>query len=382
MPAKQKHQENNSVSILGAGNSGMALAAHLVSKKYRTTLWNRTPENIKKLLAGSPIECSGTLVGAFKPDLVTTDIEKAMQSSLLIVAVPANAHKDIGRLISPFIRPDHRIILTPGRTFGAVSFGSILNKKNIMIAETQTIIHTCRKINEAAVEIITLKNSVLFSAGRHTSKFYNILPGFMQERFKPVENLLTTSLNNVGMILHCAPLLLNTGWVECPKAIFKYYYDAITPSIASFCEKMDFERIKVAKTVAGTEPMSILDWFSSSYNVSGNSLHQVIRATGAYKTIDAPETLRHRYIFEDVSTGLVPIESLGSLLGVATPHISLIIDLACSLLEHDFRKSGRSLENILNINTNLNINTISDMDKIFDMDKIPDILKILSQGIA
>lgn len=53
-------------------------------------------------------------------------------------------------------------------------------------------------------------------------------------------------------------------------------------------------------------------------------------------------TINCRYIFEDVPNGLVPVEKMGRELGVTTPNISLVIDLANAVMETDFRKTGRS----------------------------------------
>ena len=65
-----------------------------------------------------------------------------------------------------------------------------------------------------------------------------------------------------------------------------------------------------------------------------------------YYDIDAPNTLHHRYILEDVPYGLVTLETLGNLMRVDTSYTSLIIDLASKLLQIDFRATGRNLKGI------------------------------------
>ena len=48
------------------------------------------------------------------------------------------------------------------------------------------------------------------------------------------------------MVLHCAPLLLNAGWTESDRNIYKYYYDGITPSVGKLIEQIDLERVSVS----------------------------------------------------------------------------------------------------------------------------------------
>ena len=127
--------------------------------------------------------------------------------------------------------------------------------------------------------------------------------------------MIQTSIGNVGMVLHCAPLLLNTGWTESEKNIYKYYYDGITPTIGKLIEKIDDERVAVSDAL-GDKVESTKDWFIRTYHVSGNNLFECIQNNEAYKTIDAPGSLKHRYIFEDVPCGLVPLEAIGLKLGL------------------------------------------------------------------
>jgi len=149
------------------------------------------------------------------------------------------------------------------------------------------------------------------------------------------------------MILHCAPVLLNTGWIENKETSFLYYYSGITPSIANFLEKLDKERISVAAKL-GHKIESVVDWFANCYNTRQDNLYDCIQAVQSYKTIDAPASLDHRYIFEDVATGLVPLEILGKHLGLEMKITQLVIDLSTELLSYDFRKHGRNLQGYIN----------------------------------
>ena len=60
-----------------------------------------------------------------------------------------------------------------------------------------------------------------------TQEIISRLPQCLQSHFVPAKSMIETSIGNVGMVLHCAPLLLNTGWTE-ENSTYKYYYDGIT----------------------------------------------------------------------------------------------------------------------------------------------------------
>ncbi|MFY9482070.1 MAG: NAD/NADP octopine/nopaline dehydrogenase family protein, partial [Tissierellaceae bacterium] len=268
---------------------------------YSVRLWNRSQSTIDKLIKTKTILVEGIINGQAKLDLVTTDMKDALKDSdLILVTTPASSHKDIAKAVAENIQNETLIILNPGRTFGALEFKNVYEDNNHRdkqtIAETQTIIYTCRKTGEDSVAILSFKSDVLLS-GLDSSKNEEIiasLPKCINQYFKPARSIVETSIGNVGMILHPAPLLLNTGWTENPGNIYKYYYDGITPTIGNFIEK-----------------------------------------------IDAPTSLKHRYIFEDIPCGLVPLESVGLRLGLDMTYTSLIIDLACKLLDVDFREIGR-----------------------------------------
>ncbi|MGI6381616.1 MAG: NAD/NADP octopine/nopaline dehydrogenase family protein [Tissierellaceae bacterium] len=304
------------ITVIGAGNSGLAMAAHLAMEGYSVRLWNRSQSTIDKLIKTKTIHVEGIINGQAKLDLVTTDMKEALKDSdLILVTTPASSHKDIAKAVAENIQKETLIILNPGRTFGALEFKNVYEDNNHRykqtIAETQTIIYTCRKTGEDSVAILSFKSDVLLS-GLDSSKNEEIiasLPKCINQYFKPAKSIVETSIGNVGMILHPAPLLLNTGWTENPGNIYKYYYDGITPTIGNF-------------------------------GGGGSSPARRAVGGGPRGPVHLP-TPKHRYIFEDIPCGLVPLESVGLRLGLDMTYTSLIIDLACKLLEVDFREIGR-----------------------------------------
>ena len=127
--------------------------------------------------------------------------------------------------------------------------------------------------------------------------------------------------------MHPTPVLLNIGAIERGGDGFKHYHEGITPTVARVLEELDKERLMVAGMV-GVKAISVRDWLLVAYGAKGSSLHEALRDTEFYRSLKAPNTIRHRYIWEDVPTGLVPIASLGEALGLTCPVTNQMIDLA------------------------------------------------------
>ena len=338
-------EKKNTVFVCGAGHQGFSMAAHLTLNGVEVSLWNRTKENIAKVLETGVIHCSGVVNGDARISKISTRMADVV-GDFVMITTPSSAHKDIAKEIAPFVSPEMIIVLNPGRTFGAIEFAEELKKQGVEqlphIAETQTIVYTCRKSGPNSTSILALKKDVEIASlhGSDINYIMSRMPECIKKYFKVVDSVGRTSLSNVGMVLHCAPVMMNIGWIESEKVDFKYYYDGISPSISHFLEKIDAERLAVAKA-GGFEIDSVRDWLVKTYGVTGDTLYECIRNNDAYREIDAPPTINSRYVYEDVPNGLVPVESMGQEYGIPTPNITTIINLACSVMDKDYRALGR-----------------------------------------
>ncbi|MDW8269241.1 MAG: NAD/NADP octopine/nopaline dehydrogenase family protein, partial [Anaerolineae bacterium] len=158
-------------------------------------------------------------------------------------------------------------------------------------------------------------------------------------------NVLKTGLNNMGAIFHPALTLLNAGRIESTHGDFQFYIDGATPSVARVLEVLDRERVTVASAL-GIRAHTALEWLKMAYNATGADLYEAIHNQPGYYGIKAPNTLNHRYIFEDVPMSLVPIASLGNRYGVSVRGMDSIIRLACIIHRTDYWRRGRTLDKL------------------------------------
>jgi len=340
-----------SFCVLGAGNGGMAMAAHLAVMGYRVNLYNRTPGRLSGIKWHGGIKIDGEVNGFGKIEIVTSDIGKGINGTdILMVVVPATAHAFFAESCAPHLRDGQIIILNPGRTGGALEFKKIFGDrkitKKIFLAETQTFLYASRTIGSAASHIFRIKENVPLAtlpAYWIPGVLSVIRPVFLQ--FVPGDNILKTSLDNIGAVFHPALTLFNMAWIEGSEGDFDFYLDGLSPSLAKVLEEIDKERIAVAAAL-GVKIPSAREWLYQIYNSVGETLYQAIHKTSAYKGIKAPPNIAHRYIWEDVPASLVPIASIGDMLGVATPSIKSIIHIASAVHQKDYWKEGRTVEKL------------------------------------
>ena len=60
----------------------------------------------------------------------------------------------------------------------------------------------------------------------------------------------------------------------------------------------------------------------------------MLRSNPGYQDIKAPTTLNHRYLWEDIPTGLVPISDMARALDIETPTIDGVIDEGSRIILH------------------------------------------------
>ena len=336
-------------SIIGAGNGGLAMAGHLGTMGFSVRLFNRTDENLHAVRWHGGITLTGEVNGFGPVEKATSSIEEAIiDADVIMVVVPATAHRFIAGQIAPHLHDGQIIVLNPGRTGGAFEFRSIINAKRgretLLIGETSTFIYASRAVSRSEAHIFRIKNTVRFA----TLPAYWI-PDVLQvinqafPQYMAGDNVLSTGMENIGAIFHPALTLLNAGWIEATGGDFDYYLDGITPSVARILERMDKERIAVA-TSLGVHTVSAREWLYLTYDSPGRDLHEAIQSTENYRGIKAPHGILHRYVTEDVPMSLVPLASIGRMLGVPVPMMETIIRLADAMHGRDYWTEGRTVE--------------------------------------
>lgn len=333
-------------AVIGAGNGGQAMAAHLTLLGHEVRLFDTDREKIRALQQAGAIRVQGKLEGTAEISLITGDIAAAVQGcSVIFVVTTTDRHGEVAEGLLPYIQEEQMVVLCPGQTGGTIVARNIFlaGGKKIAVAETQDLIYTCRAGEAGQVTVSALKKSMDMAA--YNDKDYDRVIAAIGEiypQMRKAPSVLHTGFDNMGAILHPAPTLLNAGRSEAGED-FLYYREGITPGVAAVLEEMDRERLAVAAAY-GIEAASVAQWQKSAYGVEGGSFYELFQKNESYAAVKANKNLDNRYITEDVPCGLVPIAELGRLAGVETPVMEGVTALAGALLGRDFKKEGRNLK--------------------------------------
>ena len=340
------------VAVIGAGNGGTAIAAFMASKGVQVNLCDLFPQYLEGIREAGGIWLTQDGQTTFqKLALLTDDVVQAIDGvELIMVVTPSFTHKMIAEACGAALQDGQVVVLNPGRTGGALEFLGVIREKgckaNVTVAETQTLIYSCRKTGPANVEIYGVKKKVTVGAmpSEQTGHVLELL-NVCYPQFVAAVNCLETSLANIGALFHPTPVLLNIGRVENDPDGFLYYWDGISPAVAGLVEKIDAERLAVAEAY-GVHVIDAKEWLRQSYETYGETLHELIQHNHAYGDIKAPKSIDARYVTEDVPMSLVPISELGRIAGIATPNMDAVIQLTSAVYNRDFRAEGRCAANL------------------------------------
>jgi opine dehydrogenase len=341
-------------TVIGAGNGGKAMAAHLALMGFGVTLYNRTAEHIEAIKKRGGIDLEsyeggphgfGELIAA------TSNMQAALSASQVIMIVtPSSAHADIAGKAAPYLQDGQIVLLHPGRTGGAIEFTKKIRDcgctADVIVAEAETFIYASRAEGPAQARIFRIKDAVPLAALPAT-RTHTVLDAVNEAYPQYIDgvNVLHTGMNNMGAIFHPALTILNAGRIESTRGDFQFYIDGVTPSVSNILEVLDRERVTVAAAI-GVRARTGLEWLEMAYNSKGSNLYEAIQNQSGYYGIKAPNTLSHRYIFEDVPMSLVPIATLGQRYGVSVRGMDSIIRLACFIHHTDYWRRGRTPETL------------------------------------
>jgi opine dehydrogenase len=316
---------------------------------FTVRLYNRTEENLHAVRWHGGVRLSGQVEGFGPVQTVTSRMRKALAGAdIIMVVVPATAHRDIAEEMAGCLQAGQIVVLNPGRTGGALAFRQALEMRGcaqpVLLSEASTFLYASRAVSRACAHIFRIKNAVRFATlpAYWIPETLAVLNGAFPQ-FVPGDNVLSTGMENIGAIFHPALTLLNAGWIEATQGDFDYYLEGITPSVASVLEKLDAERVAVAASL-GVHTATAREWLYLTYDSPGRDLHEAVHNTQSYLGIRAPRSILHRYVSEDVPMSLVPLVSIGRMLGVAVPMMETVVGLACAMHAKDYWTEGRTVE--------------------------------------
>jgi opine dehydrogenase len=319
------------VTVLGAGDAARALAGRSAGRGHPTRLWSRPGPRLDAVARG----------GRYR---VQADLARAVgDSDTLVLAVSSTAQREVVAACAPHLRDDHVVFLVPGHTGGLWGARSALTGRDAgpVLAETH-LPFVCRTGPDGEAEVLQDKAEVPLAVDP---------PDRAPEAVRRARALgwpvgavvapVAMALQNMTVIFQPALMIANCTRVESGEA-FTVYHDGVTPAVGRLWAALDAERVAVAAALGVAVP-SAAQWLRATYGATGDDLAALVRSVPGYRRIPAPTALDHRFLREHVEAGLVPITGIARHVGVPTPAMDAVIELAGVLLGTDLRATGRDV---------------------------------------
>jgi len=358
--------EKNLIAVLGGGNGGHAVAANLSLSGFKVNFFElpRFAGPFEKVLRTREIRIEGVSIdGVAKLNLATIDIKQAIKDTeIIFIVTPAFGHKAMAEVCAPFVQDGQIIVLMPG-SGGSIEFAKIFKekkvKREITFAETCTLPYGARLKGASHVSVFI--NAIILPTGVFPSKRTNdVLPKLKQfyPIIMPAKDVLEAAINNPNPIVHPAATLLSATRIEHSKGEFYLFAEGMTPAVARTFQSLNEERLSICKALG----YKLYHWDNLEfknynlgetedecrYRILNTSMDAAFGKDGIYAGIKmkGPESLKDRFVTEDVPYGMVFLSTLGGLLGIPTPTHDAVIQLASVINRTNYWKTGRGVKEL------------------------------------
>ncbi|MEW5784295.1 MAG: NAD/NADP octopine/nopaline dehydrogenase family protein [Bacillota bacterium] len=381
--ANMAYLQEKPIAVLGAGAVGKAQAADCTLAGARVRLCDLHPFS-KKTLFGvrdSGINFYGSQLNLYSfersgvafMEKVTEDVAEAVKGAgLVIVATPAFGHQVFFEKLIPCLEDGMVIHIFPDN-FGSLLLRKMMREagceKKVIIGGWSSAPYGCRVDIKGGVVLprirvyyraITLRGAALPMADQEqfleSAKYLGSMDAITKNGgLDPGDTVLDIGFSNVNPVLHCPGTILGVGVMENwgviygkDKYDFSIYSHAYCPSIAKVQYAFYLEECALAEAIGvGIQQFekkhffhreSILgaEYMGPDYVIPFEQHDYIQYGTG-------PFDINNRYITEDIPVGCHVYHQLGQRLGVKTPVIDSMINLANAMMETCYYDKGYTL---------------------------------------
>lgn len=331
------------VAVLGGGGTGCYIAAELKLRGFSVNLYEEREywqENIQGIIDNGGVEMTGLGLNGFaKLDLITDNLAHALEGTeLVVVSMVAWRHEKLARDLKPLVTDNTAILLSAG------NFGSIRLKQafgpdcRAVVGETSGNMFSCRMLEHGAA----------IAAGQYTAKAVAAFPAVDNERLiervskfypcTPAKNVFECALNAPNVVIHLAGSLLNTCGVE-RNPEFALYRDGLSAGVISCQKSVEQEKKQVMdamgyRMVIHTDHMERLVQYDKFPELD------------CFRSLAGPSSMKHRYIVEDATIGNSILMQLAQRLGIATPTVRALVQIAGAVNGENYFDKGLKLEDL------------------------------------
>jgi opine dehydrogenase len=329
------------VTVIGGGNGSHAAVVDQVLRGHDVSWYRRPGRPLSAEVRYSGVLGNGTVHAS----VVTDDLVTALDGTdLVLVPVPATATADLLDQMAPLLPTGVAVAFMPG-TFATLD--GARRRPDVAFLETGTLPYLTRVVDgivhvpvvSAHLPTGSLPGNGELADRAHTT-FAHAYPAAAR-----LEDGLDAALANWGPIIHPPLIVHNLGAIENLAQDFDIHAEGTSPTVRRTQTALDVERLSLRRRLGyHGYGWPLADYYagsdSSMYPPDAKARLQASNLWRESVTMD------HRYVTEDITLGLVLLESLARAVGHPTPVISSVLELMGAALGRDLRGEGRTLASL------------------------------------
>jgi opine dehydrogenase len=341
------------IAILGAGNSGCALAADYSFGGHDVTLIKTSrsmhDENFEYLSQNGGV----MILDEFGEERscriarLTREVSAVGSAEVILICTQTGFHEQVIRSIAPYLRSGQLLMLDPGYLSTAYVL-RFCGDKGVITAESESnfIDGRISAPGRFHVGFRNVRNPVGVYPVSALPKAKDILQR-LGTPFTYLNSVAEAALHNPNMIVHTVGAVMSIPRIEATGGDYCMYHEVFTPCVWNMLERLDGEKMAVLGAL-GFEPTPYVEAckFRNSLDEMRDGKEVFFDYARMPSRAKGPVSVNSRYITEDVPQGLVLLESLGSVVGVPTPVATSLIELSSAALGRDMRHAGRTIDNL------------------------------------
>lgn len=341
------------VAIVGAGNTGCALAADYAGRGHEVTLIKTShvlhDDNFQYLC-----ENRGHMIlnefGEKKESFiahVTREIEAVKGNAVIFLTTQTGYHRNVLEKVVPLLEKGQILVMIPGYLSTAYAIGVGI-PEGVVIAEGESSFIDGRIIKPGLFKVgfRNVRNPIGVFPAEKKEYAADIL-NQLGTPFVYVDSVIEAALHNPNMIVHTVGAVMSIPRIEATGGNYCMYHEVFTPSTWKILEALDREKMNILSHL-GLEPLSYVEMckYRNSLDEKRDAKKVFFDYAGMPERAKGPLTVNSRYITEDVPEGLVLMESLAEVLEIPVPICTSFIEMASAALDTDFREKGRRLSRL------------------------------------
>lgn len=342
------------VAVLGCGNVGVAIAADLSIKgeevtivktsQSRNEVFDKIVKNGNRILLKENNEYKEAKINS-----LTYDLSSIASTDVIFVTVQSTYHEEVIKKMSKYLKPN-QVVIVICSYMSSYYFRKFCDSLP-MIAETTG------PYLEGRIEEEDVIGEIVFRVGCRLTRsplsvhpedrgdecmaiIHKLYKGFARDY-----SVLESALLNPNMVLHTVGSIMSIPRIEFSKGVFCMYREAYArgnDATLNIMLGLDEEKKKVLRYL-GCKPIDVFQ----AGGFLGDPMESFYTYSESSDRALSPTSVRSRYITEDVSQGLVLLESIAQFINMEVPVTSALINIANIALGCDFRREGRTFEKLL-----------------------------------